>query len=64
MAGCRELRRARRTMWLERMVPGLACMGGLFGASIPVSVPRYDLSNVWCEFLSNPSPAPAELPTR
>ena len=49
MSRCRELRRVRRTMRLQRMLPGLACMGGLFGVSLPITVPVYDLDAEWID---------------
>jgi len=50
MRGCRELRRVRRTHRFQRMLPGLACIGGLFGVSVPLMVPVYDLDAEWIEF--------------
>ena len=50
MRGCRELRRVRRNHRFQRMLPGLACIGGLFGVSVPLVVPVYDLDAEWIEF--------------
>ena len=50
MRGCAELRRVRRELRLQRMLPGLACMGGLFGVSVPLTVPVYDFDAEWIEF--------------
>jgi hypothetical protein len=45
-----ELRRIRREQRLMRLLPGLACMAGLFGVSMPLVVPSYDLDEEWREF--------------
>ena len=50
MRKCAELRRIRRSLRLQRMLPGLACMGGLFGVSVPLDVPVWDLNAQWIEF--------------
>ena len=50
MRKCAELRRVRRNVRLQRMLPGLACMSGLFGVSVPLLVPTYDLDAEWTEF--------------
>jgi hypothetical protein len=50
MRGCVELRRVRRDLRLRRMLPGLACMGGLFGVSVPLNLPVYDLDAEWSDF--------------
>jgi hypothetical protein len=49
MRKCAELRRVRRTLQMQRMLPGLAAMGGLFGVSVPLVVPYYDLDAEWIE---------------
>ncbi len=66
MASCKDLHRIRRGLLLQRMLPGLASMAGLCGASVPLSVPGYDLDDEWCEFLARstqlgPSPSRTEL---
>lgn len=50
MRKCAELRQIRRTLRLHRMLPGLACMGGLFGVSMPLVAPVYDFDAEWIEF--------------
>jgi hypothetical protein len=50
MRSCAELRRVRRSLRLQRWLPGLACMAGLYGISIPLTTPTYDLDAEWIEF--------------
>jgi hypothetical protein len=50
MRKCVELRRVRRALRMQRLLPGLAAMGGLFGVSVPLVVPDYDLDAEWIEF--------------
>ena len=63
MRGCVELRRIRRDLRLKRMLPGLACMGGLFGVSVPLIVPTYDIDEEWREFTAARVTANDELST-
>ena len=35
---------------MKRLLPGLACMGGLFGVSVPLMVPTYDLDEEWRDY--------------
>jgi hypothetical protein len=50
MRSCAELRQVRRTLRLQRLLPGLACMAGLYGISVPLMTPTYDLDAEWIEF--------------
>jgi hypothetical protein len=50
MRRCAELRRVQRALRMQRMLPGLACMAALFGVSMPLTAPVYDLNDEWIEF--------------
>jgi hypothetical protein len=50
---CRELRRVYRSRRLDRWLPGLASMGGLYGVTLPLPILRPDLDRDWCEFLAS-----------
>ena len=63
MRGCVELRRIRRDLRMKRLLPGLACMGGLFGVSVPLLVPTYDIDEEWREFMTAQSSRKNELST-